>query len=103
MTDERPRAYGEEARWRYYRGAAFIALGRSPEAEAELRAAVAADARQWVHGRAHLELGRIAVQQARMDAAASELHAAVRDCGTDHDPDCLVDARKLLQSIGGAE
>jgi hypothetical protein len=35
--------------------------------------------------------------------AGSELRAAIRDCGADHDPDCLGGARTLLQSTGGAE
>jgi tetratricopeptide (TPR) repeat protein len=102
-TDVRPRAYGEEARWRYYRGAALSGLRQFQAAEEELRGAIAVEARQWVHGRAHLELGRIAAQQSRTDVAGSELRAAIRDCGADHDPDCLGDTRALLQSTGGAE
>lgn len=57
--DPRPRAYGEEARWRYYRGAALAALGDGEAAERELRAVLALDAHDWVHESARLELGKL--------------------------------------------
>jgi tetratricopeptide (TPR) repeat protein len=101
--DSRPRAFGEEARWHYYRGAALHALERLPDAQAELRAAVAGDARQWVHGRARLELGRIAIEQRQSDAARRELRAARADCRADHDTDCADQAKKLLDSLGADE
>jgi tetratricopeptide (TPR) repeat protein len=101
--DLRPRAYGEEARWRYYRGLSLEGLGRPRDAEQELRAALAVDARQWVHGRAHLELGRIAITQRQSDTAVRELRAARADCRTDHDSDCADGATKLLDSLGADE
>jgi len=101
--DLRPRAYGEEARWRYYRGAALEALGRPRDAEQELRAALSIDARQWVHGRAHLELGRIAVGDRQPGAAVRELRAAQSACHADHDSDCADGATKLLGSLGAGE
>ena len=101
--DSRPRAFGEEARWRYYRGAALEALGRPGEAEQELRSAIALDARQWVHGRAHLELGRAAIAQQTPQNAIRELRAAAADCRADNDGDCTEAASKLLDSLGARE
>ncbi len=101
--DSRPRAYGEEARWRYYRGAALNALGKLPAAQEELRGALAVEGRQWVRGRVHLELGRIALKRRQSSVAAQELRAAHADCGAEQDSDCVADTRKLLDSIGSAE
>src|SRR4051812_3032824 len=50
--DRRPRMFGEDALWRYKRGAALAALGRS-EADGELRRAIALEGRKWVHARSH--------------------------------------------------
>ena len=102
-SDSRPRAYGEEARWRFYRGAALAALGQPDNAEQELRGAIALDARQWVHGRAHLELGRIDIARHRSQNAIEELRAARADCAADHDGDCADGAAKLLDSLGARQ
>ena len=58
--DPRPRALGEEARWRYAYGAALVALKDVRAAERELRAALAGATRDWVRGRVHKELGKLA-------------------------------------------
>ena len=65
-ADTRARIPGEEALWRYKRGAARVARGRLDPAVEDLRVAVAPDAAVWVQGRAHVELGRVA--RARGDA-----------------------------------
>jgi len=101
--DTRARAFGEEARWRYYRGAALGALGQLQAAQDDLKKALAVEARQWVHGRAHVELGRIALQQRESSAALHELRAARSDCRADRDAECEADAEKLLGTIGGRE
>lgn len=101
--DSRPRAYGEEARWSYYRGAALSALGRLDAAEQELRRGLASPARQWVRGRVRVELGRIAVRQQRPDDARRELRAGQTDCRADHDSVCIAEARAALDSLGAHE
>jgi tetratricopeptide (TPR) repeat protein len=50
--DPRPKAYGEEAQWRFQRGAALLALGNVERAHRELRAVLLADAPQWLRDRA---------------------------------------------------
>ena len=57
--DGRAHIPGEEALWRYKRGAARAALGRSDAAD-DLERATASDAEPWVGGRARVELGRLA-------------------------------------------
>jgi tetratricopeptide (TPR) repeat protein len=76
--DDRPRAFGEEALWHYKRGAVRVRLRRDAEATADLRAAVAGEARNWVRGRAHIELGKLADAAGRRQQALDEYRAAVR-------------------------
>jgi tetratricopeptide (TPR) repeat protein len=94
--DPRPRMFGEDALWRYKRGAAFAALGRA-EAEAELRKALTVEGRQWVHARTHLELGRLALKTGNKAAAAAEFRAAIPLADSDNDPLTADEARRLLK------
>jgi tetratricopeptide (TPR) repeat protein len=95
--DHRPRMFGEDALWRYKRGAARAALGRQAEAEADLRQAIQFEGRPWVHGRAHLELGKLALKSGNHDQANDELRAAVKLCESDNDPAFADEARRLLK------
>lgn len=94
--DDRPRMFGENALWFYKRGAARAALNRDDEATADLQRALAADGRDWVHGRTHLELGKLALKAGRRDAARQELQQAVTLCAGDFDPYNADAARRLL-------
>ena len=58
--DTRPRGFGEEARWMLAHGTALVALHDRQPAQRALGAALTADARDWIHGRAHKELGKLA-------------------------------------------
>lgn len=58
-NDARPRAFGEEARWRYAHGAALVALKDVDGAERELRAALDLPAHYWVRERIHKELRKL--------------------------------------------
>ena len=95
-ADDRPRMPGEEALWYYKRGAARTALGRAADAEQDLRKALALEGRKWVHGRAHLEIGRLLLQAGKRAAAASELRTAISLCEEDGDPLAAAEARTLL-------
>jgi len=95
-ADDRPRMLGEEALWYYKRGAARRALGRAADAELDLRKAVGLQGRKWVHGRAHLELGRLLLQAGNPAAAVSELRIAIALCEEDGDPEAAEEARGLL-------
>jgi tetratricopeptide (TPR) repeat protein len=99
--DQRARMPGEEALWRYKRGAARAALGRTEPALADLQSATSADAQPWVHGRARVELGRLALKRGDRVAAAVEARQAETLCERGDDPVCMEDARALLRSSNG--
>jgi tetratricopeptide (TPR) repeat protein len=94
--DKRPRMFGEDALWRYKRGATLAALGRA-DADAELKKALAAEGRKWVHARTHLELGKLALKTGNKPAAAAEFRAAIPLADSDNDPLTSDEAHRLLK------
>jgi tetratricopeptide (TPR) repeat protein len=99
--DQRARIPGEEALWRYKRGASRAALGRAREALADLEVASGADSQEWVHGRARVEVGRLALKRGDRDAAALEARQGETLCARGNDPICIQGARALLRSSNG--
>jgi hypothetical protein len=97
VDDPRPRMFGEDALWSYKRGMARAAMGRSAEAGADLNRALGFEARKWVHGRARLELGKLALKAGDERLARQELQAAVQLCESDNDPAFAEEARRLLK------
>jgi hypothetical protein len=95
--DKRSRMFGEDALWRYKRGAALAGIGRTADAETDLKAALSFEGRKWVHGRSHLELGRLALKAGNKTAAAAEFHAAIPLADSDNDPLTADEARRLLK------
>lgn len=98
-TDRRPRVDGEQALWLYKRGAIRVALGRLAPAQDDLVAALRADGRDWVRGRARIELGRIAERRGDTATARAEWRTAVRLCERDNDPIGEAQAKSLLKSV----
>jgi tetratricopeptide (TPR) repeat protein len=96
-NDHRPRMFGEDALWQYKRGAAQAALGRTTEAEVNLREALRTEGRNWVHGRAHLELGKLALKAGNRPAAKAELQSAIALGESDNDPATADEARRLAK------
>jgi tetratricopeptide (TPR) repeat protein len=94
-SDSRPRAFGEEALWRLKRGTALARLARTSEATALLRDALTGEGRDWVRGRAHLELGRLAVAMNDTAAAVRHFDTAVTLCERDNDAASAAEARDL--------
>ncbi len=99
--DQRPHMPGEEALWRYKRGAARALLGRTEEAQADLAFVVNANPQSWVNGRARVELGRLALKRGDRGMAASEAKQAETLCERGNDPVCVQDARSVLRSSNG--
>jgi len=89
---------GEEALWRYKRGAARALLGRTEEATADLAFAIGADPQPWVNGRARVELSRLALKRGDRTGAANEARQAETLCERGNDPACVEDARTVLRS-----
>jgi tetratricopeptide (TPR) repeat protein len=99
--DQRPKMPGEEALWRYKRGAARAALNRIEEARADLKAATSPAAQDWVRGRANVELARLAARSGDT-ASARDLALQARTlCEKGSDPACVSDARDVTRSAGG--
>ena len=84
--DRRPRMPGEEALWRYKRGAARGALNRVDEARADLTAAAGPGAQDWVRGRALAELGRLALRTGDRASARDFADRAETLCQKGSDP-----------------
>jgi hypothetical protein len=100
--EQRPLMPGEEALWRYKRGAARASVGNVEGARADLQAAAGSPAGQdWVRGRAHAELARLAVRSG--DAASARLMASRAEtlCRQGSDPACVNEARRLAGSARG--
>ena len=92
---------GEEALWRYKRGAARAALNRIEEAGVDLKAATSPSAQDWVRGRANVELARLAVRGGDTGSARDLALRAESLCEKGSDPACVSDARNVARSAGG--
>jgi hypothetical protein len=99
--EQRARIPGEEALWRFKRGAARARLGRTAAALSDLQSASSPDSQPWVHGRARVEVGRLALGRGDRGAAAGEARQAQALCERGNDPACVQDARELLRSSNG--
>jgi tetratricopeptide (TPR) repeat protein len=99
--DRRTKMPGEEALWRYKRGAARAALSRIEEARADLKAATSPTAQDWVRGRANVELARLAARNGDAGSARDLALQAQSLCEKGSDPACVSDARNVARSAGG--
>jgi tetratricopeptide (TPR) repeat protein len=100
-ADESRRMPGEEALWRYKRGTALAQLKREEASLADLRVATSPSAQAWVHGRARVEIARLAMVRGDRGAAALEAREARVLCEKGRDPVCVEDAKKLLRAADG--
>jgi len=97
-SDTRQRMFGEDALWWYKRGAARAALGRA-DARADLEKALTGEGRKWVQGRAHLELGKIALKAGARASAAEHFREAARLCESDNDQASADEAGRLAKGL----
>jgi tetratricopeptide (TPR) repeat protein len=96
-ADTRPRAPGEESRWRYGYGAALVALGEIAPARTELASALAAAVRDGIRGRIRKELGKLADLEGDRPAAIAAYREADRLCRSDKDDACTKDLKTLVK------
>jgi tetratricopeptide (TPR) repeat protein len=96
-SDVRPHAFGEDARWKYVHSAALVGLHRAAQAEPELRAALELPSREWVRGRIHVELVKLADLAGDRARALAEYQVANRLCGQDDDTDCAEEVEALTR------
>ena len=73
------------------------ALGHRADAEDDLKKAIGAEGRGWVHGRAHLELGKLLLKGSDRSAANAEFRQAITLCDNDNDVASADEARRLLE------
>ena len=95
--DRRPRMFGENALWHYKRGTARAAVGKDQTADTDLKASLHFEGRNWVHGRAQLELGKLALKRGNRAAAVEALKASIALAESDNDPLTADEARRLLK------
>ncbi len=100
--DTRRRMLGEDALWYYRRGSARAALRRAAAARDDLQRAIASNGRRWVEGRAHFELGRLAMAEGAAAAAREHFQAAARLGDSDHDGASANRARVMLKQVSAA-
>lgn len=96
-SDTRPRAPGEEARWRYAHGASLVALGDVTPAKTELQLALDGATRDWVRGRIHKEMGKVADLEGDHSRAVTAYREAERLCRSDEDDACTKDLKTLVR------
>ena len=96
-ADPRKRALGEAARWKYVHGATLVGVRRPADAERELRVALDLPSRDWVRGRVHAELGKLADLAGDRPRALTEYRLADRLCGQDDDGDCRDEVGALMK------
>ncbi len=96
--DHRMTMFGEDALWYFRRGAARAALNRTADARHDLEHSLAVDGRKWVHGRVHLELGKLAAAAGHRDEAERSLVLAIDLAESDSDPRTAEEARKLSRT-----
>jgi tetratricopeptide (TPR) repeat protein len=98
-ADRRERMFGEDALWHYKRGVARARQGRVELAREDLQIALTREARDWVRGRAHAELGQFAVQAGDKEQARREYRLAIELATRGNDPAGKAEAENLLRRV----
>jgi tetratricopeptide (TPR) repeat protein len=98
-ADSRERMFGEDALWHYKRGVARARLGRTDAARADLQVALTGQARDWVRGRAHAEMGQLALKGGNSEQARQEYRLAIQLAERGNDPIGKAEAEKLLGQV----
>jgi len=83
--------------WRLKRGTARVALSRPQEARRDLSAVLAGDGRNWIKGRARVELARLDLATGDRASARRHLELARTLCVNDNDPMGAREAAELLR------
>jgi tetratricopeptide (TPR) repeat protein len=98
-TDTRERMFGEEALWHYKRGLARARLGQADAARQDLQVTTSKEARDWVRGRAHTEIGRLALKSGNAEQARREYRLAIELAERGNDPVGKREAEGLLRAV----
>jgi Flp pilus assembly protein TadD len=74
-------------------------LGRLDAAYGDLQVPLNQEARDWVRGRAHAELGRIALKNSNREQARVHYRQALELAKRGNDPNGAAEAATLLRSV----
>jgi tetratricopeptide (TPR) repeat protein len=97
--DRRERMFGEDALWHYKRGLARSRQGRTAGALEDLHVALGREARDWVRGRAHAELGQLALKAGNRTEAQGHYQQAIGLATRGNDPTGRAEAETLLRRL----
>ena len=95
--DTRPRVPGEEALWLYKRGLARLNLNRPGPSAEDLNRGLASGPTNWVRGRIHVEIGKLADLAGRRADALAEYRTAKSICDASADVICSNEASRFLR------
>jgi tetratricopeptide (TPR) repeat protein len=98
-TDRRERMFGEDALWHYKRGVARARQGRVDAARDDLQIPLSREARDWVRGRAHAELGQLAAKSGQREQARQHYRQAIELAVRGNDPTGRAEAESLLRNL----
>jgi tetratricopeptide (TPR) repeat protein len=98
-SDRRERMFGEDALWHYKRGVARARLGKADLAREDLQIPLTREARDWVRGRAHAELGQLAFRAGDREQARREYRLAIELATRGNDPSGKAEAQRLLRQV----
>jgi tetratricopeptide (TPR) repeat protein len=98
-ADKRERMFGEDALWHFKRGVARARLGRLDVARQDFQIPLNREARDWVRGRAHAELGQIAHKSGDREQARREYRLAIELAIRGNDPIGQSEAQALLSNL----
>ena len=96
-SDRRERMYGEDALWHYKRGVARARQGKQVPASDDFQIPLTREAREWVRGRAHAELGTIALKAGNRDQARQHYRQGIDLAVKGNDPTGRAEAEALLR------
>jgi tetratricopeptide (TPR) repeat protein len=98
-ADRRERMFGEDALWHYKRGVARARQSRLEAAREDFQIPLTREARDWVRGRAHAELGQIALKSGNREQARHHYRQAIELATRGNDPTGKAEAERLLGSV----
>ena len=98
-ADRRERMFGEDALWHYKRGVARARQGRVELARQDFQIPLAREARDWVRGRAHAEVGQLAFRAGDKEQARREYRLAIELAARGNDPAGKAEAEDLLRQV----
>jgi tetratricopeptide (TPR) repeat protein len=98
-ADRREKMFGEDALWHYKRGVARARQGRVAEARIDFQVPLSKEAREWVRGRSHAELGQIASKAGNSEQARQHYRQAMDLATRGNDLTGRAEAQSLLRHL----